>query len=100
MAGELQRALDFIEAAEVAQSMGELQLKLASTLQQFGVPHFTVGAMLKESQAPSGVFQSPNALATITQSHARGCPGSYCRVERRDRARRAKLGRVSSVGKD
>jgi DNA-binding CsgD family transcriptional regulator len=56
MASELQRALDFIEATERADSTAELQQLLSATLQQFGVPHYTVGAMLHETKNASPEF--------------------------------------------
>lgn len=56
MASELQRALDFIEAAEQARDMGELTRTLSASLEGFGVPHFTVGAMLRESAAAAPEF--------------------------------------------
>ncbi|HYD86034.1 MAG TPA: LuxR family transcriptional regulator [Vitreimonas sp.] len=56
MASELQRALDFIEAAERAADKAELQKSLSASLSQFGVPHYTVGAMLRESEEASPAF--------------------------------------------
>jgi LuxR family quorum sensing-dependent transcriptional regulator len=56
MGSELQRALDFIEATERADSTVELQQLLSATLQQFGVPHYTVGAMLRETESAAPQF--------------------------------------------
>lgn len=53
---ELQRALDFIEAAEAAATARELSAVLSAALAQFGVPHFTIGALLKDGPEGSPVF--------------------------------------------
>lgn len=45
---EYKRALDFIEAAEACADLTELRQTLAAALDQFGVPYFTLGAMLRE----------------------------------------------------
>jgi LuxR family quorum sensing-dependent transcriptional regulator len=45
---EYQRALDFIEAAEACANLTELRQTLAAALDKFGVPYFTLGAMLRE----------------------------------------------------
>lgn len=45
---EYKRALDFIEAAEACADLTELRQTLTAALDQFGVPYFTLGAMLRE----------------------------------------------------
>lgn len=50
MPAEYQRAMDFIEAAESCADLGELRCVLSNALEQFGVPYFTLGAMLREGQ--------------------------------------------------
>jgi LuxR family quorum sensing-dependent transcriptional regulator len=49
MSGEYQRALEFVEQAEATRDLGELRQALTSTLDQFGVPYFSVVAMLREA---------------------------------------------------
>jgi DNA-binding CsgD family transcriptional regulator len=50
MAGEFQKALEFIEQAECAASIEELQAKLEAAFAWFGVPHYSLGAMLRDEQ--------------------------------------------------
>lgn len=57
MAGEYQRAADFIETADEAQSLGELGAAFARTLADFGVPHFTVAAMVSPDQVRPRSFE-------------------------------------------
>ncbi len=58
MAKELQRALDFIEAAEAAPTAYALREVISKTLAQFGIPHYTVGAMLKREPEGSPEFST------------------------------------------
>ena len=51
MTTEFQRALDFIEAAEGATDARDLQQRLSDTLIQFGIPHYTVGAMVRNASS-------------------------------------------------
>jgi DNA-binding CsgD family transcriptional regulator len=53
---EYQRALDFIEAAERAESLPELSRCLAASFERFGVPHFTLGAMLQDNLDAAPTF--------------------------------------------
>jgi len=50
MSLEYRRALDFIEGAEAAADLGELRNALSATLNDFGVPFFTLAAMLREGE--------------------------------------------------
>jgi LuxR family quorum sensing-dependent transcriptional regulator len=45
---EYQRALEFIEAAESCADLGQLRQTISAALDRFGVPYFTLGAMLRE----------------------------------------------------
>lgn len=54
MTGEFQRALDFIERADGITSIEELKRALSATLQLFGVPHFSVCAMLRDAAGDGG----------------------------------------------
>jgi DNA-binding CsgD family transcriptional regulator len=56
MASEYQRALDFIERAEASESLAELQQRLTLTLSEFGIPHYTLGAMLRENEDAARQF--------------------------------------------
>ena len=53
MSVEFRRALEFIDTAETCADLPELQAALTSTLGQFGVPYFTLAAMLKDGDAPA-----------------------------------------------
>jgi DNA-binding CsgD family transcriptional regulator len=53
---EYQRALDFIEAAEKAGSLDELARCLSHSFASFGVPHFTLGAMVRDDPASAPTF--------------------------------------------
>ena len=55
----LRRALDFIEVAEASRTLEELQAALQSTLETFGVPNFSMLAMI--SDAP-GEARTPHTL--------------------------------------
>jgi LuxR family quorum sensing-dependent transcriptional regulator len=48
MSVEFQRALEFIDTAEACVDLPDLQRALTAALEQFGVPYFTLGAMLRE----------------------------------------------------
>ena len=52
MSVEYKRALEFIDTAETCADLPELQQALTATLDQFGVPYFTLAAMLKHGDAP------------------------------------------------
>src|SRR5262245_22691926 len=45
---EYKRALEFIEAAEACTDLAQLRQTLSAALDQFGVPYFTLGAMMRE----------------------------------------------------
>jgi LuxR family quorum sensing-dependent transcriptional regulator len=46
--GDLRHALDFIERAAAAGDCGALQRVITDTLQQFGIHHFTMGALVDQ----------------------------------------------------
>ncbi len=59
----LKRALDFIETAEQAQSLSELQARLSKTLEHFGATQFTLMALAKR---PDNGARSPQPLSEAT----------------------------------
>lgn len=56
MSPEFVRALEFIERCEACAGLEELERALRATFDTFGVPHYTLGAMLRSAPGASPTF--------------------------------------------
>lgn len=69
MSPEFIRVMEFIERSEACATLAELEAALAAVFEQFGVPHYTVGAMLRPEGVKAPEFTT--LIRGVTEDWAR-----------------------------